>query len=304
MTTTTLLASLFITLGVGLITGAAIELLRVIQRVGDGRTGEPYRLRWVVVIAALVSLGTLPLVLLGKLSSDAINLAVGLVVLLGATVVIVGVRATSRVIHELLTRAAARPSEDVERDAAASAPFSEDESTQDGRAQATLEAPREQLSASDSASDASASISASNNTTSASSSSRLTSIMNSESGVFQGGEEALAVGPGRVMIVDDSAVNRAILRRHLVHLGHEATQCVDGGQALEMLERDPHFDVVLLDLVMPGVDGFEVLRRIKSSDRLSEIPVLIISSVQDAEQVARCIEAGAADFLSKSALAA
>ena len=128
--------------------------------------------------------------------------------------------------------------------------------------------------------------------------------MNSESGVFQGDEETLAVGPGRVMIVDDSAVNRAILRRHLVHLGHEATQCVDGAQALEILERDPHFDVVLLDLVMPGVDGFEVLKRIKESDRLSEIPVLIISSVQDAEQVARCIEAGAADFLSKSALAA
>ncbi len=286
MTTTTLLASLFITLGVGLITGAAIELLRVIQRVGGGRASDPGRLRGVVLAAALISLVTLPLVLLGELSSDAINLAVGVVVLLGATVVLVGVRATSRLVRELHARASAIA----------------DESTHDERALATIEAPREQVAADDSASASmSASISVASGTTNASSSSRLTSIMNSESGVFQGGEEALAVGPGRVMIVDDSSVNRAILRRHLLHLGHEATQCVDGGQALELLERDPHFDVVLLDLVMPGVDGFEVLKRIKSSDRLNEIPVLIISSVQDGEQVARCIEAGAADFLSEPA---
>lgn len=262
MNTTTLLASLCITLGLGLITGAAIELLRVVQHVGDARGREWRRLRAVVIIAAVASLGTLPLVLLGRLSGDAAIVAVGVVILLGAAVVLAGVRASAHLVRDLL------------EDASASEPRVRD--------QPTSEDLNEDLEVSASAER---------------SASMLSSLMNSESGVFQ---EPAALGPGRVLVVDDSAVNRAILRRHLMHLGHQATLCVDGSRALEMLDRDPHFDVVLLDLVMPGVGGLEVLQRIKSSERLREIPVLIISSVQDAEEVARCIEAGAADFLSKS----
>ncbi len=105
----------------------------------------------------------------------------------------------------------------------------------------------------------------------------------------------------RILVVDDDAVNRMLLARTLGDQGHAVTTAEDGRQALELLQADARgrFDVVLLDLVMPEVDGHGVLAHIKSDDALRHIPVIMISAVDDLESVVRCIEAGATDYLPK-----
>jgi two-component system, cell cycle response regulator len=106
---------------------------------------------------------------------------------------------------------------------------------------------------------------------------------------------------GRVLVVDDNAVNRMVLTKALEADGHAPTTAEHGLQALELLEsdREPGFDVVLLDLEMPELDGYETLARIKADERLRHLPVIVISSVDELESVVRCIENGAADFLPK-----
>ena len=103
---------------------------------------------------------------------------------------------------------------------------------------------------------------------------------------------------GRVLVVDDDPVNRAILVGSLEAQGYGAGMAADGREALRML-RTGGFDVVLLDLVMPVMDGFEVLRTMKSDERLRSIPVIVVSALEEMESVVRCIEMGAADYLAK-----
>jgi two-component system, cell cycle response regulator len=105
----------------------------------------------------------------------------------------------------------------------------------------------------------------------------------------------------RILVVDDDAVNRMLLARTLGDQGHAVTTAEDGRQALELLQADARagFDVVLLDLVMPEVDGHGVLAHIKSDDALRHIPVIMISAVDELQSVVRCIEAGATDYLPK-----
>ncbi|MCB9685124.1 MAG: response regulator [Alphaproteobacteria bacterium] len=111
---------------------------------------------------------------------------------------------------------------------------------------------------------------------------------------------------GRILVVDDNEANNDLLRRHLERLGHRVTQADDGEYALELLasaptgrDSDRPFDLVLLDIVMPGMDGIEVLRAIKRDERWRDLPVLMISSLDELGAVARCIELGAADYLTK-----
>jgi Response regulator containing a CheY-like receiver domain and a GGDEF domain len=96
---------------------------------------------------------------------------------------------------------------------------------------------------------------------------------------------------GRVLVVDDDPVNRAILVGSLEAQGYGAGMAADGREALRML-RTGGFDVVLLDLVMPVMDGFEVLRTMKSDERLRSIPVIVVSALEEMESVVRCIEMG------------
>lgn len=103
---------------------------------------------------------------------------------------------------------------------------------------------------------------------------------------------------GRVLVVDDDPVNRAILVGSLEAQGYAAGMAADGREALRLLRTDG-FDVVLLDLVMPVMDGFEVLRTIKADERLRSVPVIIVSALEEMESVVRCIEMGAADYLAK-----
>ncbi len=106
---------------------------------------------------------------------------------------------------------------------------------------------------------------------------------------------------GRILVVEDGAVNRLLLERLVREQGHAVTAVEDGLQALERLggTEEPPFDVVLLDLVMPGLDGYETLGRMKADPRLAHLPVIIISAVEELDSVVRCIELGALDYLPK-----
>ena len=101
-----------------------------------------------------------------------------------------------------------------------------------------------------------------------------------------------------VLIVDDLATIRLMLARHARELGHQVTMVGDGRAALEQLQAQS-FDLVLLDMMMPGMDGYAVLEQIKQNPGMRDIPVVMISGVDDLKLVTRCIEIGAEDYLTK-----
>ena len=102
----------------------------------------------------------------------------------------------------------------------------------------------------------------------------------------------------RLLIVDDLEVNRDLLARRVGRLGHETGFADNGRTALEALRAAP-WDLVLLDITMPEMDGYETLRRIKEDPTLAHIPVIMVSAIDEIESVVRCIELGADDYLSK-----
>jgi len=105
--------------------------------------------------------------------------------------------------------------------------------------------------------------------------------------------------PGaRLLIVDDNRVNRLLLSRSVELLGHTATVAENGRAAMEML-RAAKFDLMLLDIEMPEMDGFEVLEAVKLDPSLHDLPVIVTSSVEGVENIVRCIELGAEDYLPK-----
>ena len=103
---------------------------------------------------------------------------------------------------------------------------------------------------------------------------------------------------GEILIVDDNEANRELLCRRLEQQGHQTSAARDGQEALTLLQ-DRDFDVLLLDIIMPTLNGYEVLKRIKADDRLRHLPVIMISALDEMDSVIRCIEMGADDFLSK-----
>lgn len=103
---------------------------------------------------------------------------------------------------------------------------------------------------------------------------------------------------GRILVVEDGVMNRMALTRALEVRGHAVRAVTDGAEAMEALREEP-FDLVLLDIVMPRKDGFETLAEIKADEALRELPVIVISGVEDTPSVARCIEMGALDHLPK-----
>jgi SARP family transcriptional regulator, regulator of embCAB operon len=103
--------------------------------------------------------------------------------------------------------------------------------------------------------------------------------------------------PGRILVVDDTAFNRQLLARLLRGIGHEPVEAADGQQALDRL-RDagaPPIDVILLDIVMPVMDGYETLAALRDDVALRHLPVIVISGVDELDSVVRCLEMGAAD---------
>jgi adenylate cyclase len=106
---------------------------------------------------------------------------------------------------------------------------------------------------------------------------------------------------GRVLVADDSAVNRKLLVQLLGRLGLQSIEVEDGAAALAVLhaEGPAGIDVVLLDVVMPELDGYETLAAIKADETLRDLPVIMVSGIDELDSVVRCIEMGATDYLSK-----
>ena len=106
---------------------------------------------------------------------------------------------------------------------------------------------------------------------------------------------------GTILVVDDSRLNRDLLIRALANLGYATVQAENGRIALDILASadGPRIDVILLDIEMPEMDGYEALGLIKSDARLRDLPVIVISAVDALDSIVRCIEMGAADYLPK-----
>jgi class 3 adenylate cyclase len=104
--------------------------------------------------------------------------------------------------------------------------------------------------------------------------------------------------PGTILIADDNRVNRLLLGRGLEHQGHTVVFAEHGRDALELL-RHQHFDLMLLDVLMPELDGYQVLAELKLDPHLREIPVIMTSSLDELDSVVKCVEMGAEDYLHK-----
>jgi len=104
--------------------------------------------------------------------------------------------------------------------------------------------------------------------------------------------------PARLLVADDNKVNRLLLTRSLELQGHSVETATNGREALEMLGRG-NFDLLLLDIEMPEMDGFQVLEHLKGDLRLRDLPVIVTSSLEGVENIVRCIELGAEDYLAK-----
>ncbi len=104
---------------------------------------------------------------------------------------------------------------------------------------------------------------------------------------------------GHILVVDDNRLNRVKLSRALVQRNHSVSQAENGREALDML-RSEAFDLVLLDILMPEVDGFQVLREMKDDTALRDVPVIVISALEEMDSVVKCIEMGAEDHLPKN----
>ena len=102
----------------------------------------------------------------------------------------------------------------------------------------------------------------------------------------------------RLLVADDNKVNRLLLSRSLEQLGHRVAMAENGRIALEMLRRES-FDLLLLDMEMPEMTGFEVLEHLVADLKLRDLPVIVTSSLEGVTHVARCIELGADDYLPK-----
>ncbi len=113
-----------------------------------------------------------------------------------------------------------------------------------------------------------------------------------------GGPRSAEDARSRILVVDDDGLIRGLLEDELVSQGYEVSTARDGEEALEKVMADPP-DLILLDVMMPKLDGFEVCRRLKSDDRTILVPVVMLTAMTATHERITGIEAGADDFLSK-----
>lgn len=118
-----------------------------------------------------------------------------------------------------------------------------------------------------------------------------------ESRLNSGPDDAEQAG-ARILVVDDNELNRHILGARLKHGGYEPTCVADPRQALEQL-RTSTFDLIMSDIIMPEIDGYELLRMIKENAAWKNIPVIMTSALDDDDSIARCFVLGAADYITK-----
>ncbi|TLY61538.1 MAG: response regulator [Gammaproteobacteria bacterium] len=122
--------------------------------------------------------------------------------------------------------------------------------------------------------------------------------------IADAGTARIAVGrvptaeTGNILVVDDNAANREMLSRRLARVGHRVQVVANGQDALALLRQQP-IDLVLLDVLMPEMSGYDVLQRLTADEALREIPVVMISALDEMDSAVRCIELGAEDYLPK-----
>src|SRR5919201_5532128 len=109
---------------------------------------------------------------------------------------------------------------------------------------------------------------------------------------------SMAEARGTILVVDDDVLNRTLLATNLEEQDYTVDTAEDGREAMERL-RAGSFDVVLLDILMPVMDGYQALAEIKGDPSLQHLPVIVISGVDEIDSVVRCIEMGATDYLPK-----
>lgn len=102
----------------------------------------------------------------------------------------------------------------------------------------------------------------------------------------------------KILIVDDNELNRDLLVSRMQKAGHQTTCAENGSQALEILEKE-HCDLVLLDIMMPVMDGEETLQQIRANNKWKNLPIIMISAINDPDRIDKCIENGADDFITK-----
>jgi DNA-binding response OmpR family regulator len=110
--------------------------------------------------------------------------------------------------------------------------------------------------------------------------------------------DSVLADEGFLLVVDDDELNRDLLTRYLERQGHTIAVAENGRQALEMVKKHS-FDMVLLDVMMPEMNGYQVLQRLKADATWWDIPVIMISALDEIDSVVRCIELGAEDYLPK-----
>ena len=106
------------------------------------------------------------------------------------------------------------------------------------------------------------------------------------------------IDSGSLLVVDDNESNRDMLSRRLARLGYTVALAENGQGALARL-REGAFDLMLLDIMMPEMDGYQVLQQIKADDTLRDLPVIVLSALDETASAVRCIELGAEDYLPK-----
>lgn len=102
----------------------------------------------------------------------------------------------------------------------------------------------------------------------------------------------------QVLIVDDNEINRDMLARRLHRRDFQITMAVNGREAIDRVRQSP-YDLILLDIMMPEVDGYTVLKFLKADPRLKNIPIIMISAIEEMDSVMKCMEIGADDYLTK-----
>ena len=111
-------------------------------------------------------------------------------------------------------------------------------------------------------------------------------------------DTAFAAGPSRILVVDDQPANLQIVGAVLGNLGYEIIPAEDGATALKRVALRPP-DLILLDLLMPGMDGCEVCRQLKANPAWQNIPVIFLSAADDKDLIVRALDSGGVDYITK-----
>jgi len=105
--------------------------------------------------------------------------------------------------------------------------------------------------------------------------------------------------PSKILVIDDMSTHLLLLQTILEEEGYEVLAVDNGKEAIEKIEGDPEISLVLLDIMMPEVDGYEILQKVKTEDKSISAPVIIVSAKTDSVSIKKALEKGAYDYITK-----